>query len=649
MRPLVAALLVLAALVPAPPSLADWPDDGFPVCTATGPQVRPLLAPDGTGGAFIAWTDFRPEAGFYVQHLLSGGQIAAGWPADGLWLSIPHFVLSAPDVVADGGGATFVCWTANQPVSGFGVYLQAVDANGSVVSGWPQGGLLVAVVSMVGFARVVGDGNGGVIVAWNDASSLFLQRITAAGSIAAGWPAGGRRLTLSADPYSTTQLVSDGAGGAIAVWRYPAIGGGDIYAERVDGGGLHPPSWPAEGVLVCGAADEQGGPILVSDGSGGAIVAWHDDRDLGASGRDIYARRLRANGVLDFDWPADGLPVCTLAGEQSDVRACADGAGGALFVWVDRGSDPAGDLRALRVTAQGGIASGWPAQGVVVCDEAGSQALDLIPIVSDGAGGALIAWEDSRNAVTNKDVYVQRVLGDGTLAAGWPKGGVPLCTMHGAQRFVNAVPNGLGGAIVTWEDAREGSASQDIYAARINADGSTPVLLALVTADATTERVRLRWNDAGGIVLAADVERRTESGAWIMVGRVRAHGSGDLVYEDRDIVPGERYGYRLRVEAETYGEVWVEVPAMASALGLAIATPSGGSSLRASITLPGASPATIEWFDLRGRKLLSRTIEGAAGTQVIDLRSAEVLPAGVYLVRLAQGEAAVVAKGILLR
>jgi hypothetical protein len=644
------ALLVLAALsAAAAPAGADWPNDGLPVCTATAPQLRPMLAPDGNGGAFIAWVDFRPDAGFYVQRVLSGGQVAPGWPANGLWLSIPHFALSAPDVAGDGSGKAYVCWGGNQVVTGYGVYLQAVTAHGSIVSGWPPGGLLVAATDFLRLARVIGDGNGGAIMTWNDASSLLLQRVTATGATAAGWPAGGRRLTLDADPYTVTRLVSDGAGGAIVVWRYSGIEGGDVYVERVDGGGARPPLWPAAGLVMGGGSAEQGGPNLVSDGSGGAIIAWYDDRNAGSTGRDIYAQHVRANGALDPNWPAGGLAVCTAPGEQTDIGLCSDGAGGAIIVWVDRRSDPNGDVYALRVTAQGGIAPGWLAQGVVVCDAAGSQLLDLDPVVSDGAGGALIAWEDARAPVTGKDIYVHHILGDGSTAAGWPEGGVALCDMTGPQGFVNAIPNGLGGAIVAWEDARGGVNTHDIYAARINPDGSTPVLLALVSAEATADRVRLRWHDAGGMVLAADVGRRTDSSEWNPVGRVAADASGDLVFEDRNVVPGMRYAYRLTVASESYGEVWVEVPGAASALGLSIVAPASGASLRLALTLPSTSPATIDLFDLRGRRLLSRAIEGTAGTQVIDIGTREPLAAGVYLARLSQDDRFVVAKGMVVR
>jgi hypothetical protein len=48
-------------------------------------------------------------------------------------------------------------------------------------------------------------------------------------------------------------------------------------------------------------------------------------------------------------------------------------------------------------------------------------------IVSDNAGGAIIAWRDTRSV--NWDVYAQRVNASGV--AQWTANGVPLCAATG--------------------------------------------------------------------------------------------------------------------------------------------------------------------------------------------------------------------------
>ena len=89
-------------------------------------------------------------------------------------------------------------------------------------------------------------------------------------------------------------LIPDGSGGALATWADYRGVTGDVYAQRLSAFGA--PEWTADGVAVCTAAGNQNVPVMVSDGVGGAIVAWHDHR--GGADYDIYAQRVKPNGQL---------------------------------------------------------------------------------------------------------------------------------------------------------------------------------------------------------------------------------------------------------------------------------------------------------------------------------------------------------------
>src|SRR5262249_34089539 len=74
-------------------------------------------------------------------------------------------------------------------------------------------------------------------------------------------------------------------------------------------------AWPHDpnngNVGLCTAANDQLYPTIVSDGAGGAIVTWYDNRN-GAS--DIYAQRVSAAGAPQ--WTANGVALCTAANIQ---------------------------------------------------------------------------------------------------------------------------------------------------------------------------------------------------------------------------------------------------------------------------------------------------------------------------------------------
>ena len=73
------------------------------------------------------------------------------------------------------------------------------------------------------------------------------------------------------------------------------------------------------------------------------------------------------------------------------------------------------------------------------------------------------------------------------------------------------------------------------------------------------------------------------------------------------------------------------------------------SALAITYTLPLTDPTRLEVFDLAGRRVLARILEGeAAGEHQLTL-SDRSLKAGIYLVRLEQSSKVVVARAVLLR
>jgi hypothetical protein len=127
----------------------------------------------------------------------------------------------------------------------------------------------------------------------------------------------------------------------------------------------------------------------------------------------------------------------------------SDGSGGAFAVWLDRRTAPDGDPFIQHLKSDGTPVSGWPANGIAVCNASGIEQLSLDSVVGDGAGGAIVVWSDARDSLaTARDVYAQRLDSDGSVHTGWVTNGVALCTAAGDQNDVHCVSDGSGGAIV---------------------------------------------------------------------------------------------------------------------------------------------------------------------------------------------------------
>jgi hypothetical protein len=309
------------------------------------------------------------------------------------------------------------------------------------------------------------------------------------------------------------QAVSDGAGGVIVVWMDTRGSSYDIYAQRVNA--LGTVQWTPNGVAICAASNNQTFPQLCSDGNGGAIIAWQDQR-IGSQ-YDIYTQRV--NAVGNVEWPANGIALCTFGYDQTNSQICTDGAGGAIVTWQDyRSGSGYYDIYAQHVDSWGQIP--WTANGIVICTATGDQSYQCQ--VSDGAGGAIIAWQDYRSG-SNNDIYAQRGSAAGVVQ--WTSNGVAICNPPGHQSSPQLFGDGVGGTIIVWTDNRSGT-NYDIYAQRVNAIGSylwTYQGVAICTAASEQTNPFLAGDGAGGAIITW-VDQRSGTNADIYAQRVSTAG-----------------------------------------------------------------------------------------------------------------------------
>ena len=351
---------------------------------------------------------------------------------------------------------------ASIPMVMIGAMLLTLAAPRLASADWPQCGRPISTASnSQQHSAIATDGTGGAIITWQDARfprvNIFARRVLASGELDPAWPVDGQALLT--DPTSLASadggqfspvIVSDGAGGAIVAWRdfRSPITGGDVFAQHVLSFGTVDRAWPANGTALCSIAGDQNTLAMVSDGAGGAIVAWLDNRP-GASEVDVFAQHVLHSGQVDSRWPANGLAVCTAAGRQEFPVVVEDGSGGAIIAWGDPRSAATGlDVYAQHVLSSGVVDPAWPVNGRAVCvaDNGQSRAT----ITSDGAHGAVIAWSDGRVANTDH-IFAMHVLGSGAVDPAWPANGRAI---SGAAVFEGrplAVSDGRGGAVVNWQ------------------------------------------------------------------------------------------------------------------------------------------------------------------------------------------------------
>ena len=583
-----------------------WGTDGMLVCDVDAAQEMPRVVSDGTGGAIIVWGDERDYGtnglDIYAQRFDSAG--SAQWPTGSPSLDGIAICDATEDqrnfrMIADGNGGALIAWEdeRNEGVTQDDIYAIRIDSDGTVHTGWAANGTLVCDTAGDQSSPVItDDGAGGAIIAWvNDEAwpyDIYAQRVDTDGNLK--WPWGtpttdGIQACTEGSSRTYPNIVADGSNGAIVAWQDSREPWGDIYAQRLDSQGTR--LWGDSAAAVCQYStgdSTQKCPQLAADGSGGAVFSWQDNRDFGTTGWDIYAQKLDAAGAMQ--WPVGspvvgGIPISTATGDQTYQEAyprcrqvVSDGAAGLIMAWQDgRSTDT--DIYAQRVDTSG--ATQWGNNGLGVCTESGNQERPCLD--SDGSGGSVIGWSDARDSDGGADIFAQRVNNAGS--AQWTAGGEPVSLRGDDRDYPKACSDGSGGAIITWEEDRGNY--WNIYAQRIDPSGN-PL-----------------W-DGRGVVICD---------TWTLEFRepfIVADGSGGAVIcwaDERNGTMSDIYAQRVDANGNT---LWTE-----DGVEVATAPAVGTDFLRdPCITTDGSGGAIIawDWNTLSTDDIYAQRVNGADGS-----------------------------------
>ena len=401
------------------------------------------------------------------------------------WNSIPSVnnpVCQAPGYqslenhISDGAGGSIIVWLDYRSGTS-AVYAQRIDPNGNIL--WANDGVRVCTMNAAQWdPKSVSDGNGGVIISWDDSRyentatytgrMIYCQRINGAGIVQ--WAADGVGIFTQTPGCTATNhsIVSDGNGGAILYWidiidSWTSMGG---RAQRVNSNGVV--QWAVNGVIVY--LNSNGGLYgyneMVGDGNGGAIIMWQYFTST-IFGR-ICVQRIDATGTLR--WQTNGVVICNYPYPM--VCQITEGTDkGAIISWIDnRNGDY--DLFAQSVDSFGVIK--WAVDGVPVNQVSNTQ--NFYSVTTDGNGGAVFAWPDPwRYNLNNADgidtvyIYAQRLDKNGTMR--WMNGGVHVLINGIRQDIPRIAYDNAGSILLTCEDYTNYPDSADIYAQRIDTNG----------------------------------------------------------------------------------------------------------------------------------------------------------------------------------
>lgn len=365
--------------------------------------------------------------------------------------------------ISDLKGGAIIVWEdyRNDPTNTFGdIYAQRINANGNVM--WTLNGIAICNDAAHQAApTLVSDSSGGAIIVWQDSRgskrNLYAQRVDSSGAIQ--WTSNGIAVTARNYDQKNPKVLTDGAHGAVVLWQ-DSIGNVDydIYAQHLNASGI--PQW-TNGLGIATGLGSQVNVKAQIDATLNVFATWQDKRN--GSDYDIYVQKFGMAGTTQ--WTSNGVVLCNFAGTQSGPKIALDNTGGVIVLWQDKRNGSDYDVYAQRVNSSGAVQ--WTTGGRAVCVAAGNQtAVDLT--TKNISNGAIFGWKDARNGTNNIDIYGQML--DLTGAPQWSANGIAIANGTANQLNVNITSDGAGGAIVAYQDSSAGN--WDIKSQRVSAAGT---------------------------------------------------------------------------------------------------------------------------------------------------------------------------------
>ena len=449
------AVLAGAALVLSATAFAD----GVPVMPwYAGLQTRPGLAPDGAGGAWLAFKSDSGRTG--IVRLAGNGLANPSWPNGIFYTGLTTQTTSPARVFASSPDRVYV-------VSDYCAYdglVMGYDSAGDTATGFPVSATLFypGPTSVLGASGDILSAVGGSLSVGGYGVRFAI--VSALGELLMEQEYDVNMQVPAGEPYTA---ITDGAGGAIVALAVFATmdytSGYDVGLTRIAADGTRP--WGNTAKVVCSVNTDQRLIRIWPDGAGGALLTWNDSRTgAGITPLEIYGARYTSAGTLAAGWTGGGKRITTATGSQFESRVVDDGANGMWVLWRDqRVADI--DLYFTHMLANGTYAAGFSGLGALLCGATG--AASDPQMVPDGAGGFFAVWVDARNG--NSDLYGTHITSAGAPAPGWPANGLALCDDVSFQTLPALVATGVGTAIVAWRDSR--GTNGNVYALGLGSDG----------------------------------------------------------------------------------------------------------------------------------------------------------------------------------
>lgn len=360
--------------------------------------------------------------------------------------------------------------------------------------------------------------DGCMIYVWSDTKrgdrDIYAQKVSSTGALLWAEP-----VLIGGNPGKQAEpvIIRTTANLFIIAWVDYSTGdlSGDVYAQEINAAGQI--QWPLGGKIVCNATGTQKNLNIEPDATNGAYIVWEDNRNPST---DLYGQHINSLGFPH--WNPTGLVIAGATGDEIEHTMWKDGTGGIIIGYKYNLSSTA-SYTARRISVDGGIVwtlalcdfyphyeladlkmspidinsfvftwterpwsfgkiiaqrvsrnglAMWAAPIEVYSDtdidNPTIQSLPRIMRTSDDC--VIIAWEDRRNSPEEADLYAQKINPEGSPV--WGMNAVALTDADYRQNSLRLVSDNAGGCFATWNDYRDGNYQDgDVYAQHLSSTG----------------------------------------------------------------------------------------------------------------------------------------------------------------------------------
>lgn len=453
---------------------AQWSSDPMvntKICDTTGEQALVKVSPTKDGGAYIGWFDTRSGSyEVYLQKVNATGvsQFAQG----GILISnnTQSSSLVGWDMKTDAAGNAILAFSDIRSGT-LNPYIYKVSPSGSML--WGSNGITLTDSSSVYQANpvIACTPDTGVVVAWIYSSTprkVAMQRFNAAGvpqwgaikKLASGtnalfdWPA-----VIPSDSNNVILLYSYYTGTFISPQNYK------LFTQKFNPAGN--PLWgnPQDTIYNLGHVSGFYTPYLTSDGNGGAIYCWQDDRDMNNLS-SVFVQRKTASGTLMF--PTDGVECTNLStnNHYAPIGTYMSATGETYVFWSESNSGQtlSGGLLGQKFSSNG--TKLWDAAGVTFKPMDNNTFSSLYVVSRDT--NVYVSWDETAYGSTNSSIRTFKTGPGGTF--GWTGSIINASSVLSNKIRMNYIMNQYGMGIMAWEDERADNGG--IYAQNINLSGT---------------------------------------------------------------------------------------------------------------------------------------------------------------------------------